>query len=87
VFLCASQAVATWLVLEATLRLQLKNMQHTERIEFLDRLLEAAETITLPVSDHQEQSVAAEWIAHRYWRLIENFAARHRDAAASCRGA
>ncbi len=76
---CAAQAAAIWLVLETMLRFQLKDMRHAERAEFLDRLLEAAETITLPVSDDPEQSVAAEWIAHRYWKLIENFAARHRD--------
>lgn len=75
----AAQAAATWLVLEAILRLQLKDMRQTERVEFFDGLLKAAETITLPIGDHPAQRVASEWIAGRYWELIENFAARHRD--------
>jgi len=75
----AAQAAATWLVLETMLRLQLKDMQHRERAEFFDELLEAAESITLPVSDDSGQTVASEWIAHRYWELIDNFAARPRD--------
>jgi len=77
---CTAQAAAIWRVLETMLRFQLKDMRHAERAEFLDRLLEAAETITLPVSDDPEQSVAAEWIAYRHWQLIENFAAHQRDA-------
>ena len=75
----AAQAAATWLVLEAMLRFQLKDRQHMERAEFFDGLLEAAESITLPVSDDSSQKVASEWIARRYWELIDNFAARPRD--------
>ncbi len=75
----AAQAAATWLVLEAMLRLQLKDMPYTERVEFFDGLLETAESITLPVGDDSGQKVALEWIARRYWELIENFAARPRD--------
>ncbi len=75
----AAQAAATWLVLEAMLRLQLKDMPYTERVEFFDGLLETAESITLPVGDDSSQKVALEWIARRYWELIENFAARPRD--------
>jgi hypothetical protein len=76
---CTAQAAAIWIVLEAILRLQFKGMRYTERAEFIDRLLEASETITLPVSDDPEQSDAAEWIAQRYWQLIENFAARVKE--------
>ena len=47
--------------------------------ELFDGLLEAAESITLPVGDDSGQKVALEWIARRYWELIENFAARPRD--------
>jgi hypothetical protein len=75
---CTAQAAAIWLVLETILRQQFKGMLHEERAEFIDRLLEAAETITLPVGEDPQHCEAAEWTAHRYWQLIENFAARAR---------
>jgi len=73
---CTAQAAAIWLVLKAILQAQLKSMSDEEGTEFVDQLLDAATTITLPVSDDAAQSGAAEWIAHRYWQLIENFIAR-----------
>jgi hypothetical protein len=76
----AAQAAATWLVLETMIRFQLRHIPRPERAEFFDGLLEAAETITLPVSDCPKQRLAPEWVAHRYWLLIENFAARCRAA-------
>jgi hypothetical protein len=79
----AAQAAATWLVLEAVVRFQLKYIPHQERVEFFDQLLETAETITLPVGDLPEQRLALEWIAHRYWLLVENFAARCREPSSS----
>lgn len=79
---CTAQAAAIWLVLKAILQVQLEGISDEERTEFFDRLLDAAKTITLPVSDDAAKSGAAEWIAGRHWQLIENFIASQKRAAA-----
>ena len=71
----AAQIAAMWLVLEKLVRQQLRYAPRCERSEFLDDLLEAADTIILP----EGQQVALEWIAHRYWSLIDNFAKKCKD--------
>ena len=76
---CTAQAAAIWLVLEAMLRFQLRHAGHMNRVEFFGRMLKAAETITLPVGEELSNTASGEWIARRYWELIENFAARPRD--------
>jgi hypothetical protein len=73
---CTAQSAAIWLVLEAMLRFQLKDASPGERARFFGQLLKAAETITLPVGDGSDQAISAEWIAHRYWELIDNFSSR-----------
>src|SRR5438477_12632597 len=73
---CTAQAAAIWLMLEAMLRLQLRDVRHMERVEFFGRLRKAAETITLPTGEESGQTGSAEWIAHRYWELIDNFISR-----------
>ena len=73
---CTAQSAAIWLVLEAMLRLQLRNTSPVERARFFGQLLTAAETITLPVGEGSDQAISAEWIAHRYWELIDNFSSR-----------
>jgi hypothetical protein len=70
---CTAQAAAIWLVLEAMLRFQLRDAGHMERVEFFGRVLKAAETITLPAGEALGTTVSAEWIARRYWELIDNF--------------
>jgi hypothetical protein len=69
---CTAQAAAIWLVLEAMLRFQLKDASHTERVKFFNRVLKAAETITLPAGEEVD-TMSGEWIAHRYWELIDGF--------------
>ena len=73
---CTAQAAAIWLVLEEMLRFQLRDVPHMERVEFFGRLLKAAETITLPAGEEPSRTVSGEWIAHRYWELIDNFISR-----------
>jgi hypothetical protein len=73
---CTAQAAAIWLVLEEMLRFQLRDVRHTERIEFFGRMLKAAETITLPAGQELGQTISGKWIAHRYWELIDNFISR-----------
>jgi len=75
---CTAQAAAIWVVLDGLLWLQLNRRPGKLRTEFLDRLLERAGTITLPMSKTPEGSDAPEWIARRYWQLVDTFAARHR---------
>jgi hypothetical protein len=77
---CAAQAAAIWYVLEAVLRFQLRHISPAERVAFLDCLLESTEAITLPMGDGPGQRLTAEWIAERYWLLIENFATRCRES-------
>ena len=64
-----------WLVLEKMVRQQLRHSSQCERSEFLDDLIKAADTIILP----EGQQVALEWIAHRYWYLIENFTTKCKE--------
>jgi hypothetical protein len=73
---CTAQSAAIWLVLEAMLRFQLRDTSAKERAKFFGQLLKAAETITLPVGKESDQAISAEWIAHRYWELINNFLSR-----------
>ena len=70
----AAQSAAIWLVLEMIVRQQLRHASPAEHSKFLDSLVETAETIMLP----RGQQVALEWIARRYWCLVDNFAARCR---------
>jgi hypothetical protein len=57
---CRAQSAAIWAGLEA----------------IAPRLFASAETITLPASEDPRQSGVSEWIAHRYWQLIEIFVAK-----------
>jgi hypothetical protein len=75
---CTAQSAAIWLVLEAMLRFQLRDTSAGERAKFFGQLLKAGETITLPVGEGSDQAISAEWIAHRYWELINNFSNRER---------
>ena len=69
---CTAQAAAIWLLLEAMLRFQLKDASHMERVKFFSRVLKAAETITLPAGE-EVGTASGEWIARRYWELIDGF--------------
>jgi hypothetical protein len=69
---CVAQAAAIWLVLGTITRWQLRSIPRTQRVEFL-RLLASAEAITLPASEDPRQSDVPEWIARRYWHLLETF--------------
>jgi hypothetical protein len=73
----AAQAAALWFVLETLLRFALKDMPHAERAELLDRMLDAADAITLPIAGNADNEASAKWIANRYWQLIENFIAKN----------
>jgi hypothetical protein len=81
---CTAQAAAIWLVLEAMVRFQLRQARHVERVEFFDRIRKAAETITLPAGEELGKGIPGEWIAHRYWELIDNFVSREARRARNC---
>ena len=69
----AAQISAIWFVLKRLTRDQLKDCTLAERAVYLDGLLKAAETITLPTIDDPDFRSANEWIARRYWQLIAEF--------------
>ena len=69
----AAQVAAIWFVLKALMRAQLKDLTPVERATYLESILKAAETITLPSTDDPDSESAAEWIAHRYGQLITEF--------------
>lgn len=69
----ASQVAAIWLVLKTLMRDRLMDFAPEKRVDYLDGLLKAAETITLPTIDDPEFRSANEWIVHRYWQLITEF--------------
>jgi hypothetical protein len=70
----AAQVAAIWFVLKALMRHQLKSLTGAERAAYLDRMVKASETITLPSTNDQGSEMAGDWIAHRYWQLIAEFA-------------
>ena len=72
-----AQAAAIWFVLDALLERQLSTMTPMERERFLAALAAKAATLVLPESVDPNDNAAMDWIAKRYWELIENFIARN----------
>jgi len=72
-----AQAAAIWFVLDSLLERQLSTMTPTDRERFLATMATEAAKLVLPESINPNDNAAMEWIARRYWELIENFIARN----------
>ena len=57
-------------------------MAPVERASFRTTLAAEAATLVLPEGLEPDDKAAMEWIAKRYWELIENFIARNSAADA-----
>jgi hypothetical protein len=72
----AAQAAAVWFILDTLLQHQLSTLSVMERAQFREALAEEAATLAMPEGADPNGKAAMDWVAKRYWELIDNFIAR-----------
>jgi hypothetical protein len=77
-----AQAAAIWFVLDALLERHLSTTSPMERTRFRAALAAEAVTLALPEGVDPSDNAAMDWVAKRYWELIDNFIARNAAADA-----